>query len=116
MVPITSPTPTSERAFGRDERAQVARGESDGPEQAELASPLEHVARQDRGQPERPQQQPQRAERLERREIGVLDLVIRGEPRPRVGDVHAEVRQSIFEQRRDRGRLSASGASIIQTR
>ena len=37
-------------------------------------------------------------QRLKRRQIRVLDLVIRRQTRPGVGDVHAEVREPVLEQ------------------
>ena len=105
-----------QEALGRDQRAHVCAGEADGAQQAELAPPLEHVAREHGRKAERAEQQTERAERLERREIRVLHLMVRRQPRASVGDVDTEIRQAIFEQRASPLSASVSGASIIQTR
>ena len=61
------------------------------PSSASSRLPLEHVAKQHRGEPDRAEQQPQAAERLERREIRVLDAMKLRQPFGRTGRVGAEV-------------------------
>ena len=52
-------------------RAPIA----DRSKQRELLLPLEHIAKQDGGEPERAKQESQSAERLKRREVGVFHSV-----------------------------------------
>ena len=72
-APTARPQPSSSAFSASDDREEVAAAVADGAEQRQLAPPLEHVAQQHRREPDRAEQQPEAAERLERREVGVLD-------------------------------------------
>ena len=72
-APTASPQPSSSTFSASDDREDVAAPVADRAEQRQLAPPLEHVAQQHGRQPDGAEQQAEPAERLERREVGVLD-------------------------------------------
>src|SRR5262249_27615613 len=82
------PTPGHHPKPGREQvsvlrQHQPAQGgapEAERPQQGEFAAPLPDAAQQHHRQPQRPQQQPQAAERLERRQVGVLYRQVRLQP------------------------------------
>src|SRR5205807_24910 len=55
-----------------DEPAQLPRTKTDRGEEPKFAPALEYVARNDHSQPRAAEQQPQPAERLENRQVGIL--------------------------------------------
>ena len=79
-APAARPQPEQHRVLRQDDREQVPAPVADGAEQRQLAPPLEHVPQQDGGEADRADQQPQPAQRLERRQVGVLDGVELREP------------------------------------
>ena len=72
---------SAERHSPRSPCAQMLRPVADRAQQRQLFAPLHHVAQQHRAQPERSQQQSQSAQRLKRRQIGILDAMKRGQAR-----------------------------------
>ncbi len=115
-APSNNPPATSAMPSDNTMLRMFAGSEADRPQQADLAAAFEHVARQHRAQSERAEQQAQRSQRLERRQVGVLNLVIRRPALMGVADVDAVIRETVFEVRRHRGFLVGAGVSIIQTR
>ena len=115
-APTASPQPSSNSVLGEHDREQVDAAVADRAEQRQLAPPLEHVAQQHRGEADRAEQQPEAAERLERREVGVLDPVELRQPlggRHRVG---AEVAQALLDGRGDIGRAAPPARSTSRNR
>ena len=72
---------------------------ADRGEQRHLAPPLEDVAHHDRAEAERAEHEPERAQRLERRQVGVLDRLIAAQPLGRIDHDEAGVGEPVFEQR-----------------
>ena len=68
-----------EQVLGDRHQQEVRPAVADSGQQRQLAPPLEHVAQQHRRQADRAEQQTETAERLERRQIRVLDAVERRE-------------------------------------
>ena len=100
------PRHQQEQRLGPDHHRDVPRVVADGAQQRQLAPALEHVPEHHRGEPDRPEQQPEPAQRLERREVGVLDPVKRVEPLDRAHRVDAERLQILLDDLRQ---LSAPG-------
>ncbi len=73
------------------DREQVSRPVADGAQERQLTAPLEDVAQHDRREPDRTDQQTETAERLKRRQIGVLDGVERRQPFGREHGIGAKV-------------------------
>ena len=105
-VPIPRPSSSKQRRLREHQGPHVARAVADRAQQRELAALLEGVADQDRPDAERPEQQAQAAERLERGDVGVLDAVEGRETGRRRLGVEAEVREARLE-RFDHRRLAA---------
>ena len=70
---------------------------------ASFAAPLQHAADHHHRQAERPEQQPEPAERLEGIEVGVLDNQISGQAVGRTGGVEALVGELLLELRAGAG-------------
>ena len=70
---------------------------ADGAHKRQLAAPLQHVAQQHRAEADRAEDEPQPAERLERRQVRVLHLVERIEPRARRDGIDTVVGQPVLE-------------------
>ena len=88
-VPPTTSASPSDSTMPR----MLAGVKPDRAQQPDVAPAFEHVAREHRAQADRAEQQAERAQRLERRQVGVLHLVIRRPALERVADVEAVVRQ-----------------------
>ena len=103
--PGAEPGAEQQCRFGQHHRRQPRPVVADGAQQRELAPALGHVAEHHRGQAERPEQQAEAAERLERRQVGVLDAVERGQPLAGAHRVHPEIVELALEDAGERRRL-----------
>ena len=90
-APAARPHPSRTAFSDRMMAKRCAAAVADGAQQRQLAAALEHVAQQDRGEPDGADQQPEPAKRLERREVGVLDGVELRQPLRGGHGVGAEV-------------------------
>ena len=72
---------------------------ADGTQKRQLAPTLQYVAEQHGAKPERPENQPQAAKCLERRQICILNLVKRRQPLISRDGVEAEIGEAVFERR-----------------
>ena len=77
---------------------------ADRPHQGELAAALQHVAQQNRAEPERAEDETESAQGLKGREIRVLDTMKRREAFRGRDDVESEIDQPILERRAHLGR------------
>ena len=105
-VPTTRPVTSSRRFSPSTTVNRSSRPVADGAQERQFAAPLEHVAKHDRREPDRSDQQTQPAERLKRRQIGVLDGVERREPFGRERGIGAQVTGRIFDRRARRAPAS----------
>ena len=80
-----------QHVLGQDDREEMAAAVADRAEQRELPAPLEHISQDDGTEADDADQQTEAAERLERREVRVLDRVELREPRRRRDGVGADV-------------------------
>src|SRR5690349_12792513 len=78
-------------------------------EQRQFTPPFENVAEQHGADAERAEDETERAESLERREIRVFDLLIGAEPIDGGNRFDAEVGEAVFEGARHRIRSAALG-------
>ena len=92
---------------------RCARPIADRAEQRQLAPPLEHVAQQHGREADGADQQAEPAERLKRRDVGVLDAVELGQPLGGGHGVRAEIARAVLD-RRARSVAASAGGRVDQ--
>ena len=106
------PHQKQERVLRQHHREQMPRAVPHRAQQGQLPSPLQHVAHQHRRQSHGAQDQPQTAERAERRKVRVLYLVETGQERPAGLDLESVIGKRSRQRARDLVRLA--GRSVYE--
>ena len=101
-TPMASAGDDEREMLAEDEALQVPARITGGAEQRQLAPPFQDVARDDRGEADDAEHQAEAAQRLKRREVRVLDAMIRLQPTRRLLRVEAERLEAVFEGARRR--------------